>query len=40
LALLKVPLFMRIRAFVAAASLLGIVWIAVIGGLARLSLNY
>jgi hypothetical protein len=40
LARLEVPLFLRIRAFITAAGLLGVVWIAVIGGLARLSLNY
>jgi hypothetical protein len=40
LARLQVPRSWRIRAFVAAAGLLGVVWIAVIGGLARLSLNY
>jgi CubicO group peptidase (beta-lactamase class C family) len=40
LAQLKVPRSLRIRAFVVAAGLLGVVWIAVIGGLTRLSLNY
>jgi hypothetical protein len=40
LARLNVPRFLRIRAFIAAAGLLGVVWIAVIGGLARLSVNY
>jgi CubicO group peptidase (beta-lactamase class C family) len=40
LARLEVPLFLRMPAFIAAAGLLGVVWIAVIGGLARLSLNY
>jgi CubicO group peptidase (beta-lactamase class C family) len=40
LARLPVPRSLRIRAFIAAAGLLGIVWIAVIGGLARQSLNY
>jgi hypothetical protein len=40
LARLEVPLLLRIRAFITAAGLLGVVWIAVIGGLARLSLNY
>jgi CubicO group peptidase (beta-lactamase class C family) len=37
---LKVPRWLRIRACIAAAGLLGVVWIAVIGGLTRLSLNY
>ena len=40
LAQLKVPRWLRIRSFVVAASLLGVVWIAVIGGLTRFSLNY
>jgi CubicO group peptidase (beta-lactamase class C family) len=40
LARLPVPRSLRTRAFIAAAGLLGVVWIAVIGGLARQSLNY
>jgi hypothetical protein len=40
LAQLKVPRTLRIRGFVVAAGLLGVVWIAVIGGLTRFSLNY
>jgi CubicO group peptidase (beta-lactamase class C family) len=40
LAQLKVPRSLRIRGFVVAAGLLGVVWIAVIGGLTRFSLNY
>jgi hypothetical protein len=40
LARLQVPRSWRMRAFIAAAGLLGIAWIAAIGGLARLSLNY
>jgi hypothetical protein len=37
---LKVARSLRIRAWVVAAGLLAIVWIAVIGGLTRFSLNY
>jgi CubicO group peptidase (beta-lactamase class C family) len=40
MAQLDVPRSLRIRSFVVAAGLLGVVWIAVIGGLTRFSLNY
>jgi hypothetical protein len=40
LAQLKVPCSLRIRGVVVATGLLGVVWIAVIGGQTRFSLNY